>query len=236
MINSICRDKSDKCNRMKVYCNIYSYQELMMRECPKTCNLCISKNTTIPDNVITLSKMMTIPTCYKSDSHKCKSLKNLCKNNTYEKIMKKECPVTCGICKLQKIDKKKIMKSLRRENEDNYNSMIHIKYLISILLFLTIFIACEQKGKSDIKEEKLEEIRKIQALSFSVNDIDQRHINDGTEDDTVKEETLPKDFTLPGIGTNPPGDDIDMSKVEQLEDLDEESDEEEDDDEEEEKK
>uniref|UniRef100_A0A0N5BXB5 ShKT domain-containing protein n=1 Tax=Strongyloides papillosus TaxID=174720 RepID=A0A0N5BXB5_STREA len=118
MINSICHDKSDKCSKMKVYCNIYSYQELMMRECPKTCNSCISKITTIPDNVITLSKMMTIPTCYKSDSHKCKSLKNLCKNNAYEKIMKNECPFTCGICKLQKINKKKISKSLRRQNED----------------------------------------------------------------------------------------------------------------------
>uniref|UniRef100_A0A0N5BXB4 Secreted protein n=1 Tax=Strongyloides papillosus TaxID=174720 RepID=A0A0N5BXB4_STREA len=115
--------------------------------------------------------------------------------------------------------------------------MIQIKYLISISLFLIIFIACEQREESVVAQEKMEELRKIQALSFSVNDIDQRHINDGTEDDEVKEETLPPDFTIPNIGTNPPGDEIDMEKVEQPEDFNEESeeDDEEGDDEEEKK-
>ncbi|CEF70038.1 ShKT domain-containing protein [Strongyloides ratti] len=103
---------------MKSYCNVNFYQDLMSRECPETCKFCNNKLAITLDNVISSNNMITTPTCYENDSRKCEPLKNLCENFIYELIMKKECPVTCGICKPLKNNEKKIKINLKTKNKN----------------------------------------------------------------------------------------------------------------------
>ncbi|VDO38290.1 unnamed protein product [Haemonchus placei] len=76
-------------------CSQASYVQLMRVQCPRTCGFCDSRRIPKSEPVAEECRDMINPRTGRSD---CPNRRPLCQNIVYQKLMREQCPRTCGIC------------------------------------------------------------------------------------------------------------------------------------------
>lgn len=90
-----CKDRHEKCGKLKIYCTHKINGPKVRGICPKTCDVCESSLTS---KATPPSPTPVAVTCKDRTPKWCQTKKNLCKNKQVLKTMKFKCEQTCGFC------------------------------------------------------------------------------------------------------------------------------------------
>ncbi|VDD94822.1 unnamed protein product, partial [Enterobius vermicularis] len=98
---STCVDANEEeCKKKSSLCTNAAYHDLMVKKCPATCGFCgegPAKAETTQPAAPAVATTAARP-CADYNSNECQQKISLCKNQVYHDLMKKKCPVTCGLC------------------------------------------------------------------------------------------------------------------------------------------
>ncbi|KAK6040840.1 shTK domain protein [Cooperia oncophora] len=89
------------CPSRRNLCNHARYIQLMREHCPRTCGFCSSRRDPERDPVVGFIVHTeecvdrTNPRTGRSD---CPNRRPLCQRNIYQRLMREQCPRTCGFC------------------------------------------------------------------------------------------------------------------------------------------
>jgi hypothetical protein len=97
-----CKDRHEKCGKLKIYCTHKINGPKVREICPKTCDVCESslksKAPLTTSKPTAPSPTPVAVTCRDRTPKWCQTKKNLCKNKQVLKTMKFKCEHTCGFC------------------------------------------------------------------------------------------------------------------------------------------
>ncbi|KAK5966134.1 hypothetical protein GCK32_016031 [Trichostrongylus colubriformis] len=103
-----CLDKTNPntgisdCPFRRNLCNQAGYAQLMRQQCPRTCGFCGSQRVQLEPSIGVCTDLInprSIDLINPRTGHSdCPNRRPLCRNRIYQKLMREQCPRTCGYC------------------------------------------------------------------------------------------------------------------------------------------